>query len=126
MKHSKSHLESAHHRQDVRAAQAQPHGTSSYSAVTLTNTNSPSQQSNPIIISTTQHPSQISIIHEVRNPTTLKAPDMTSPTDSFHSVDSNFHSENREGKVNLAFAGNDADANNQPQSHSQSQRPPQR
>lgn len=103
-----------HSADEARATQARTVGTSSYNSVTFTNTNSNSQ-SNPIIISTTQHPSQISIIHEVRSsPKKLSPSQMTSPADSFHSVVSNFHgSENRDGKVNLAFAGSNAEVNSQ-------------
>lgn len=85
----------------------------SYNSVTFTNAHANAQ--NPIIIAT-QHPGQISIIHEVRN-TSLKASDMTSPADSFHSVVSAFHNDNsqREGKVNLGFSGSATDMNNQTQ-----------
>jgi hypothetical protein len=62
------------------------------------NNNNVNQAPNPIIISTHRgHPSQISIIHEVRNPSVKT---MTSPTDSFHSVVSNMN-EKKEGNVNI-------------------------
>lgn len=120
MKHFKSHSA-----EEARVTQARTVGTSSYNSVTFTNTNLNSQ-SNPIIISTTQHPSQISIIHEVRS--SPKNPsDMVSPADSFHSVVSNFpSSENLDGKVNLAFAGSNAEVNNHHQPPNQSHPPPPR
>lgn len=93
----------------------------SYNSVTFTNAR-PSPGQNPIIIST-QHPSQISIIHEVRNPS-LKANEMTPPTDSFHSVVSTFQNEKRDGKINLAYTGSNMDMNNpphQPRHHHQHQ-----
>lgn len=97
--------------------QTQPIETS-YNSVTFTNGNT---QSNPIIIST-QHPSQISIIHEVRS-----SPDMASPTDSFHSVVSTFPNERqRDGKVNLAFTGSNSDMNNQQHHRTLSQQQAQR
>lgn len=105
-----------------KAQTTQPIETS-YNSVTFTNSNS-SSQNNPIIISTTQHPSQISIIHEVRNQS-LKVPDMTSPTDSFHSVVSTFHNEKCDGKVNMGYTGSSADMNNQQQQrHQQSNQSP--
>lgn len=89
-------------------------------SVTFSNGNV-NQAPNPIIVSTHRgHPSQISIIHEVRNPSVKAAADMTSPTDSFHSVVSTLNEKN-EGKVNLAYAGSNVEMNNQNQPHTQSQ-----
>jgi hypothetical protein len=84
----------------------------SYNTVTYTNSDI-RQAQNPIIISTQHGPTQIAILHEVRNPSVKVTSDMTSPTDSFHSVVSSFHNDKREGKVNLAFAGSSANMNNQ-------------
>lgn len=78
----------------------------------------------PIIIAT-QHPNQISIIHEVRNPSSRVA-EMASPTDSFHSVVSTYQNDSRDGKVNMAFNNNSGENMNS-QHHrqqNQSQLPP--
>lgn len=89
----------------------------SYNTVTFTNDRSNNQ--NPIIIST-RHPSSISIIHEVRNPS-LKIPEISSPTESYHSVvssrsvGSNFYNENMDGKVNMAYTGSGGNMSNQQQ-----------
>jgi len=104
---------------NVQVNQSQAIETS-YNTVTFTNAAGPR---NPIIIST-QHPSQISIINEVRDPH-MKASEMTSPNESFHSVVSNFHNDNRNGKVNMAYTGSSSEMNNDQrlQSQSQSQHP---
>lgn len=108
---------------ETQVSQSQPIETS-YNSVTFTNSDV-NQTQNPIIISTHRgHKSQISIIHEVRNTGLKNSTDMTSPTDSFHSVVSSFHNDKRDGKVNLAFAGSSADMNNQHQQHTQSQSQP--
>ncbi|CRK93799.1 CLUMA_CG007327, isoform A [Clunio marinus] len=92
----------------------------SFNSVTFSNCNSRDQ--NPIIIATTHHPSQISIIHEVTNsPTNLPAKNMTSPDDSFQSnPTANFNKEKREGKVNLAFTGSHSSVVNIQQQSQQS------
>lgn len=93
----------------------------SYNSVTFTNAHSHNQ--NPIIIST-QHPGQISIIHEVRKPK-LKATTMTSPTESFHSVQSSYPGghDKRDGKVNMSYnnASNVNLTNHQQQNQTQNQ-----
>lgn len=88
-----------------------------YNSVAFNNSNV-NHQPNPIIISThSGHQSQISIIHEVRNPAVKT---MTSPTDSFHSVVSNLNE--KEGNVNLGYTGSAANMNNQNGGQSQLQR----
>lgn len=99
--------------QDAQVTQSQPIETS-YNSVTFTNANTNAH--NPIIIST-QHPSQISIIHEVRN-MEMKVPVVTSPTDSFHSVASTIHNDKRKGNANFAFNESRTDMNNQQASRS--------
>jgi hypothetical protein len=107
---------------DTPASQSQAIETS-YNSVTFTNGSS--NAPNPIIIAT-QHPGQIAIIHEVRN-ASLKAPDMTSPADSFHSVVSTFHNEKsqREGKVNLGYNGSNVDMANPTQNQTMPSSHPQ-
>lgn len=99
---------------NVQVNQSQPIDTSCNSV----NYNARPNPQNPIIIAT-HHPTQISNIREVRNPQ-LKASEMISPTDSFHSVGSTFHNDNKDGKVNLAFNENSSEINNQ-QHHQPSQ-----
>lgn len=89
-------------------------------SVTFTN-GDPNGQS-PIIIST-QHHRQISIIHEVRNPT-LKVGEITSPTDSFHSVMSApYPNDKRDGAVNMAYNGS-SDMSHSHRQQNQSQQHP--
>lgn len=91
-----------------------------YNAVTYSNSQSGQK---PIIIQT-QHPGHISIIHEVRNPS-IRAAEMASPTDSFHSVVSTFQGDSRDGKVNMAFNSNGDNMNSQHhRQQNQSQLPP--
>lgn len=77
----------------------------------------PKNNQPPIIIGTThQSPSKITVIQKQEN-TTLKVPDMTTPTDSFHSVSTTVNEDersiNKRGKVNLAFTGSSMDVNKQ-------------
>jgi len=99
---------------NVEVNQSQAIDTS-YNAVNYSNA-----PNNPIIISTQQHPAQVSIIRETRNPQ-MKVSDMTSPTESFHSVASSFHNDKRDGRVNLAFNGSNSEVNNHQQQQQQQQ-----
>lgn len=93
-----------------------------YNSVTYSNSHSQNGQK-PIIIST-HHPGQISIIHEVRNPS-VRAAEMASPTDSFHSVVSTYQNDSRDGKVNMAFNNNGDNMNSHNhRQQNQSQLPP--
>lgn len=75
-------------------------------------TNARTNNQNPIIIST-QHPSSISIVREFPNPTSLRVLEAVSPTDSYHSVASNFHDERKEGKMNVAYHVGSSDMSRQ-------------
>lgn len=78
---------------NVQVVQPQPNSLPN--SVTFANGH-PSTQ-NPIIITS---PSHISI---VTNPQ-MNVPNMIkSPTESFHSVSSNFHNQKHEGRVNMAY-----------------------